>query len=114
MSQSNKQLLLQRIAGIAAMERGKLSSYEFKERAGNAGPYYKLQRWENGKNHTRYVPADEIPALQTALTGYAEYEQLTEQYAELVIGETRQKIAGSKKNLPRLKSSSRKKRKSSN
>jgi hypothetical protein len=79
------------------MERGKLSPYFFKERSNASGPYHKLQRWQNGKNHTRHVSADELPALQTALAGYAQFRQLTEQYADLVIKETRQNIAGSKK-----------------
>ena len=92
-----KQQLLQRIAAIPAMERGKLSSYSFKERSGSAGPYYKLQHWHNGQNHTRHIAADELSAVETALAGYAQYEQLTEQYAQLVIAETRQGIAASKK-----------------
>lgn len=96
------------------MERGKLSEYSFSERSNASGPYHKLQRWQDGKNHTRYVPAEELPAVQTALAGYAQFRQLTEQYADLVIGETRQNIAGSKKNPSRPKSSSPKKRKSSN
>lgn len=98
-----KQQLLQRIAAIPAMERGKLSSYSLKERSGAASPYYKLQRWQNGQNHTRHIPADELSAVEAALAGYAQYEQLTEQYAQLVIGETRQSIAASKKSqsLPR-------------
>ena len=79
------------------MERGKLSAYSFKERSGAAGPYHKLQHWQDGKNHTRYVPADELPAVEAALAGYAQYQQLTEQYAQLVIAETRQSIAASKK-----------------
>ena len=96
------------------MERGKLSRYTFKERSDAAGPYHKLQRWQDGKNHTRYVSADELPAVQTALAGYAQFRQLTEQYADLVIEETRQNIAGSKKNQSRAKFSSPKKKKSSN
>ena len=85
------------------MERGKLSSYSLKERSGAAGPYYKLQHWQNGQNHTRHIPVDELSAVEAALAGYAQYEQLTEQYAQLVIGETRQSIAASKKSqsLPR-------------
>ena len=79
------------------MERGKLSTYSFRERSGAGGPYYKLQHWQNGQNHTRYVPADELSAVEAALAGYARYEQLTEQYAQLVIAETRQSIATSKK-----------------
>jgi hypothetical protein len=51
------------------------------------------------------------------LAGYAQaqYQQRTEEYAQLVIGETRQDIAGSKKKPPaRLKSPSPKRMKSSN
>ena len=92
-----KQQLLQRIAAIPAMERGKLSSYSFKERSGTAGPYYKLQHWHHGQNHTRYVPAEELSEVEAALAGYAQYQQLTEQYAQLVIAETRQSIGASKK-----------------
>jgi hypothetical protein len=113
-NQSTKTHLLQQIAAIPAMERGKLSRYTFKERSDASGPYHKLQRWQDGKNHTRYVSADELPAVQTALAGYTQFRQLTEEYADLVIQETRQNIAGSKKNQSRPKSSSPKKKKSSN
>ena len=114
MNQPDKTGLLKQIAAIPAMERGKLSQYVFKERSNTSGPYHKLQRWQEGKNHTRHVSADELPAVQSALAGYAQFRQLTEQYADLVIEETRQNIAGSKKNQSRPKSSSRKKKKSSN
>jgi hypothetical protein len=92
-----KQQLLQRIAAIPAMERGKLSAYSFKERSGAAGPYYKLQHWHNGQNQTRHVPGDEVSAVEAALAGYAQFEQLTEQYAQLVIAETRQNLTPLKK-----------------
>jgi len=106
MNTLTKQQLLQHIAAISAMERGKLSAYCFKERPGHSGPYHKLQSWQGGKNLTRYVPADEIPAVQAALAGYDQYEQLTRQYADLVIAETRQNIAASKKKkFPRTSSS---------
>jgi hypothetical protein len=114
MNQPNKTQLLEQIAAIPVMERGKLSQYRFKERSNAAGPYHKLQRWQEGKNHTRYVSADELPAIQSALAGYAHYRKLTEQYADLVIAETRQHIAGSKKKSSRLKSASPKKPKSNN
>ena len=35
--------------------------------------------------------------MEAALAGYAQYQQLTEQYAQLVIAETRQNLATSKK-----------------
>jgi hypothetical protein len=113
MSAPTKQQLLEQIATIPAMERGKLSDYSFKDRAHHAGPYHKLQQWEDGKNHTRYVPADELPAVEAALAGYAQYERLTRQYADTVIAETRQNIA-SKKKTSCPQSASPRKRKSNN
>jgi hypothetical protein len=111
MNTPNKQQLLQQIAAIPTMERGKLSAYSFKERPGHSGPYHKLQNWQGGKNHTRYVPADELAAVQAALAGYDQFQQLTRQYADLVIAETRQSIAVSKKKKFPLRSSSPKTRK---
>ncbi len=112
MNSPDKNQILQQIAAIPAMERGKLSAYSFEARTGVAGPYYKLQQWQEGKNHTRYVPAEEVPAVQAALGGYAEYQQLTQRYAALVIAETRESIADSKKNHSHQRSTSPRKRKS--
>lgn len=114
MNTPTKQQLLHQIATISCMERGKLSTYSLKERSGHSGPYYKLQNWRDGKNQTRYVPAQEVPALQVAIEGYAQYQQLTAQYAELIIAETRQSLAGSKKKMPPRISSWRRMRKSGN
>ena len=114
MNHLNKQQILQQIAAISAMERGRLSAYSFKERSGVAGPYHKLQQWQQGKNHTRYVPAEEVPAVEAALAGYAQYQQLTEEYANRVIAETRQALAGSKKKKFPQRSAWPNKRKSSN
>lgn len=113
MNDAQKQRILQQIAEIQTMECGKLSSYSFKDRAGTKGPYHKLQQWHAGKNKTRYIPADEVPQIQAALRGYEQYQQLSAQYAELVIEETRKGIADSKKNS-RRNSSSAGKRRSSN
>ena len=73
MNPPDKSRLLQPIAAIETMERGKLSAYTFKERPGVSGPCHKLQFWRDGKNHTRYVFQAELPALETALTGYVRY-----------------------------------------
>ncbi|MGV1015242.1 MAG: hypothetical protein ACOYB4_09760 [Methyloceanibacter sp.] len=108
MNQPEKTRLLQQIAAIPAMERGKLSPH-------CSGRHQKLQCWQEGRNHTRHVAADELPAVQSALAGYAQYRQLTEAYADLVIQETRQHIAAAKKrSSSRPPSSLRRKKKSSN
>lgn len=97
MATTKKHNILQQIATISTMERGKLSAYSFKERPGHSGPYYKLQSWQDGKNLTHYICADDLPAVQAALAGYAQYQALTREYADLIIAETRQSIAASKK-----------------
>jgi len=108
MNQSKKTHLLEQIAAIPAMERGKLSPH-------SSGRHQKLQSWQGGRNHTRHVAADELPAVASALAGYAQYRQLTEEYADLVIEETRQNIAAAKKkNRSRPLSASPRKKKSSN
>jgi hypothetical protein len=108
MNPSKKNQLLEQIAAIPAMERGTLSLH-------SSGRHQKLQCWQGGKNHTRHVAADELPAVESALAGYAQYRQLTEAYADLVIQETRQSIAAAKKkSRSRPRSSSPGKRKSSN
>lgn len=97
------------------MERGKLSTYTFEARSQNA-PYYKLQRWENGKNATRYIRPEQVPMLQEALAGHAQFQELMEQYAQLVIEQTRQHLAAvssKKKRSRHPSSSSPKSRKSS-
>lgn len=113
MNPPTKTSILEQIAAIDAMERGKLSNYAFKDRSGVSGPYHKLQYWRDGKNHTRYVSAEELPAVEAALAGHSQYRQLTEQYADLIIEETRQNIAGLKKKPARPKSGWHRRKKSS-
>ena len=86
--------LLQQIATIQSMERGKLSVIK----ESSSGPFYKLQAREHGKNVTRYVPRDQVPAVQEAIEGYQQFQNLTNQYAQEIITQTRAAIAtGSKK-----------------
>lgn len=97
-SSSSPRELLKQIAQIQQMERGKLCLL----REGPTGPYYKHQTWQDGKNVCRYVPRDQVPALQEAIAGFEKFQQLTEQYAELVIQKTRAERASGlkKKNQP--------------
>ena len=100
-SATSKELLKQ-IAHIKQMERGKLCLLG----EGPNGPYYKHQTWQEGKNVCRYVPRDQAPALQEAIAGYEKFQELTQQYAELVIQKTRAELAcGIKKKTPRPNSS---------
>ena len=89
------QSLLDQIAAIATMERGKLTAeYRTRPSPGGAapvrlGPCYKLQAWENGRNLSRRVPAAEVPALQEDLANYERLSALTGAFAEATIARTR-------------------------
>jgi hypothetical protein len=83
MKQTRKaRLLLERMAGIEHMERGKVCPM-----AGR--PHYNHQTWHNGRNIVRYVPDSEVPDLQKAINGYNLFRRLAEQYADEIIRATR-------------------------
>lgn len=81
--------ILAQIAQIQSMEQGKLSSYKRAGRSKDADTYFRLQTWKDGKNHTRHVRPEELPALQAAIDGYARFCELSAQYAELILARTR-------------------------
>ena len=96
-SLNTPQAVLEQIAQISPLERGKLCVM----REGPNGPYYSHQTWDDGKNVTRYVPRDQVPALQQALDGYQRFQSLVTQYVQLMEEQSRAaRIAGVKKNEP--------------
>jgi hypothetical protein len=110
------QALIEQILQIQRMEHGSLCII----RQGPNGPYYNLNSWEDGKNCCRYLPQDQVPEVQQAIAGYHKYQQLTEQYAQQVIEQTRAQLNIGVKKKPqpnqersRHKSASPKSRKSS-
>ena len=59
-TKSTPQSVLHDLAQIQQMERGTLSVI----RQGPTGPYYNHQCYEKGRNVSRYVPAEQVSALQ--------------------------------------------------
>jgi hypothetical protein len=89
-----RQEILQEMNTITRMERGKLCT---QSRGPGTPAFHKLQCWHEGKNHTRYVPAQEVPALQEALAGHEQFQRLAQEFADLTIAMTRQESAEYKK-----------------
>ena len=74
--------LLERMAGIERMERGKICRMTGRS-------HYNHQTWQAGRNVVRYVRVERAASLQEAIDGYALYGKLAEQYADEVIRRTR-------------------------
>lgn len=108
-TENTPESILNDIVQIQRMDRGTVSII----RQGPAGPYYNHQCYEQGRNTSRYVPREQVPALQEAIEGYHRYQKLQEQYVELVVSQTRaERQAGLKKKPQRPKSSWPKNKKS--
>jgi hypothetical protein len=109
-TQTSPHVLLQQMAQIQQMERGKLCVMG----QGPGGPYYNHQTWENGQNTSRYVPGPQVEAMAQAIAGYQRFESLAAQYVQLMVEKTREEMAaGFKKKTSRPTSSWPRKGKSS-
>jgi hypothetical protein len=96
------QSVLHDLAQIQHLDRGTVSVL----RQGPQGPYYNHQCYENGRNVSRYVPAEQVPDLKAAIDGYHRVEELMAQYVQLLVEKTRaERKAGAKKKTLRRKSS---------
>lgn len=101
-SKPTPQSLLQQAAQIPHLERGKLSIL----REGPDGPYYNHQYRQDGKNVSRYVPREQVPAVQEAIEGYGKFTGIIEQYVDQLVEETRKQIAADSKKKPQSRPSS--------
>lgn len=102
-NQPRRQEILQEMNAITRMERGKLC---VQHPGGGSASFHKLQNWSHGRNQTRYVPAEEVPAIQEALAGHERFQRLAEEFVDLTVAATRrEREADRKKNSGRSKPS---------
>ena len=93
-SKPTAESILQQMAQVQRMDQGSISVI----RQGPHGPYYNHQCYENGRNVSRYVPAEQVPELREALAGYRRFQDLVQQYVQLQVEKTRaERQAGLKK-----------------
>jgi hypothetical protein len=90
--------ILQEMQNITRMERGKLC---VQSRGPGSPTFYKLPAWHKGQNATRYVPADEVPALKEALANHQRFQDLAAEFAELTITQTRLDARADSKKKPK-------------
>jgi hypothetical protein len=87
---SKRAQILQQMGQISAMEYGSLKAEVRTAKDGStSGPYYQHQVWDSGKNISQRIPADQAPALQGAIDGRQQFEQLAEEYVDTTVQMTR-------------------------
>lgn len=87
--------ILEELAALELMQRGTLSEQYFERPSPDGkgtvrlGPYFKFQVWQDGRNHTRSVPAEQAPDLRQDIANHHRFGQLCGQLAQLNIEHTR-------------------------
>ena len=93
--QEKREQILKQMAQIDSMARGSMTA-EYREKTKKngekvqLGPYYKYQRWENGRNVTRRVPSDEAEQLEKAVEGYHYFLELAEEFVTMTVEMTQE------------------------
>jgi hypothetical protein len=103
--QMRRQQILMEMTQINTMEKGRLTE-EYREsykdgKPVKLGPYYKYQRWEDGKNVSQRIPAHQAEDLRLAVEGYHRFKALADEYAELTVEMTRNHSDSQCKKKPR-------------
>ena len=95
--QSQREAILSELASITTIERGTLAE-EYREVPNptgsgtiKKGPYFKHQCWENKKNRSKRIAAQEVPMLREDLENGQLFNQLIEQLTELNIANARKR-----------------------
>src|SRR6266566_5301573 len=105
--QQERSRILEEMAHIDRMIRGHVSQQTYQKKRGDKtltqGPYFLLQRRENGKNNCQRVGAEELDAIVAGVEGYHRFQELAQRYALLSEQLTwEQQAAGVKKKFQRF------------
>lgn len=101
--------ILHELTAIQRLEKGSLSTI----RQTAKGPAFNFQRWENGRNRSEYIPADQALEVQENLLAHVRFESLVASYVEALSARSREeRLTGAKKKRPTQTSASPKKPKS--
>ncbi len=79
--------VLEEMAHIDRIIRGHVSQQTYQKKRGDQlitqGPYFLLQRREQGRNNCQRVGPEELEAIVAGVEGYARFQALAERYAAL-------------------------------
>lgn len=104
---SQRVQILEKMAALDTMEEGTLKAEYRTSNVGGqphrVGPYFKHQVWQDGRNVSQRIAADQAPAMEAAIAHRQQFEQLAAQFTQLTIAHTRQNQSEpfQKKRVPR-------------
>src|SRR5260370_42268783 len=85
--QQERARILEQMGQVDRMIRGHVSQQTFQVKRGaktvTQGPYFLLQRRENGKNNCQRVGAEELDAIVSSVEAYHRFQKLAQRYALL-------------------------------
>jgi hypothetical protein len=85
--QQERAQILEQMGKIDHMIRGQVSEQTFQVKRGGQtitqGPYFLLQRRQDGKNNCQRVATEELEAITDAVLGYHRFYELAERYTAL-------------------------------
>jgi len=85
--QQQRSSILEEMALLDRMIRGHVSQQTYHKKRGDQtvtqGPYFLLQRRENGKNNCQIVGAEELDSIVSGVEAYARFQELADRYAQL-------------------------------
>ena len=84
-----------KLMNLGPLRPGTLSK-QYKDPQNKTGAFYQLSYTHHMKSRTEYVRAQNVKALKKELTEYKRYRKLTEQYIDLSIELSKEKIKASK------------------
>ena len=85
--QQERSQILEAMARLDYMVRGHVSQQTYQLKRGGQtvtqGPYYLLQRRENGKNNCQRVGPDELESIVAGVQAFDRFQKLAQRYAAL-------------------------------
>ena len=84
-----------KLMALGPLRPGTLSK-QYKDPQNKTGAFYQLSYTHHMKSRTEYVRAQNLKSLKKELTEYKRYRKLTEQYIDLSIELSKEKIRASK------------------
>jgi hypothetical protein len=78
---NRREQILEEMNEIRRLKRGSLSAQTRGHPGGSIRHIY--QRWFEGRNHSTYIPAEQVPALQQAVDSWHRFEALAKEFVDV-------------------------------